>query len=132
MAYISLSEAARLVGKDRRTLERHVRQGKLSVVHNAAGCRTFETSELMRVYGELSHLATAANVAHMYDTPHHDGVAEMRQKMALLEAENETLRQRVEDKDKNLDDMRQALRLLEDKTERDTKKGWFNRILGKK
>jgi flagellar motility protein MotE (MotC chaperone) len=32
------------------------------------------------------------------------------------------LRERIEEKDKHLDDVRQALRLLEDKTEK--KKGW--------
>ena len=56
MANVSLSEAARLAGVSRKTIQRHISIGKLTATmsqgHDAA-MRQVETSELMRVYGQL-------------------------------------------------------------------------------
>ena len=53
MAQLSISAAARAVGKDRGTLHRYIKSGKLSVTKNAAGNTVVETAELLRVFGPL-------------------------------------------------------------------------------
>ena len=50
MAIVSVSEAARLVGKSRRTIQRDIAAGKLSKCDNG---KKLDTSELIRVYGSL-------------------------------------------------------------------------------
>ncbi len=50
----TVPEAASMVGKDRRTLYRHMKRGRLSYGIESDGTRYIETSELMRVYGEIA------------------------------------------------------------------------------
>ncbi len=50
MPILSISEAARLAGIDRRTLQRQITRGTLSVTAAADGSRGIELSELLRVY----------------------------------------------------------------------------------
>lgn len=51
----TLSEAARLAGVNRTTIWRHAKQGKVSLTKGRDGNPRVETSELIRVYGELQH-----------------------------------------------------------------------------
>ncbi len=56
MATVSISEAARLAGVSRKTIQRHIASGKLSATLSQganASLRQVEISELMRVYGQL-------------------------------------------------------------------------------
>lgn len=55
MACHTLSESARLTGKSRRTIQRYVKSGKLSAKNDVNGNPSIDTSELIRVFGELSH-----------------------------------------------------------------------------
>ena len=48
----SISEAARWVGKTRRTLQRHIKDGKLSVNEDKQGRKYIDTAELRRSYPE--------------------------------------------------------------------------------
>jgi len=50
MAKISISEAARLTGKNRATLHRHIKSGKLSRFLDDDNNPVLDTSELIRVY----------------------------------------------------------------------------------
>jgi len=50
MAKISISEAARLTGKNRTTLHRHIKSGKLSKFLDNDNAPLLDISELMRVY----------------------------------------------------------------------------------
>ncbi|WII93641.1 hypothetical protein QEO94_02025 [Kingella negevensis] len=50
MAIVSISEAARLVGRSRRIIQRDIAAGKLSKCDNG---KKLDTSELLRVYGSL-------------------------------------------------------------------------------
>jgi hypothetical protein len=50
MAKISISEAARLTGKNRSTLHRHIKSGKLSKEFDNESNPVLDTSELARVY----------------------------------------------------------------------------------
>lgn len=105
MAQVSIAEAARLTGKSRRTIERHLESGKLSFSHNVANMRQIETSELARVYGAFPK----ADAGHDNDTCQavsYDvaalGATELSLRLAVLEAENKLLRERIEDKDKHI------------------------------
>ncbi|HGF0695931.1 TPA: hypothetical protein ACF7XL_005501 [Klebsiella pneumoniae] len=54
MAQVSISEAARLTGKSRRTIQRYVATGKLSLSHNDTTEKNIDISELIRVFGEIN------------------------------------------------------------------------------
>lgn len=58
MAKVNLSKAALLAGKNRTTIWRHIKQGRLSIERDRDGNPLVDTSELIRVYGELKPIAT--------------------------------------------------------------------------
>lgn len=51
---LSISAAARAVGRSRQTLHEHIKQGKLSIQHDHEGKPFVYDSELLRVYGSLN------------------------------------------------------------------------------
>ncbi|MDB5841164.1 MAG: hypothetical protein JWQ23_3116 [Herminiimonas sp.] len=53
MAFVTITEAAKLVRRSRRTLYRDIDSGRLSKTLNRDGTATIDTSELLRVYGTL-------------------------------------------------------------------------------
>lgn len=53
MAEVSVSKAARMTGKGRSTIQRHMKEGKLSFGRDAAGNPVIDVSELIRVYGSI-------------------------------------------------------------------------------
>lgn len=53
MTQVTISEAARRVGIARSTLLRHIKNGKVSKVIGKDGKPSLDTSELLRVYGNL-------------------------------------------------------------------------------
>lgn len=114
MAIVSVSEAARLVGKSRRTIQRDIAAGKLSKCDNG---KKLDTSELIRVYGSLLNAPNDADKnAHMTQdvAPHiSPDVAEMRIRLAALEAENAALKD-------HLGSLKQAMLLLEHKEHKAT------------
>lgn len=61
MAKLNLSQAAKAVGKNRVTLWRHINTGKLSAERDRDGNPLVDTSELLRVYGEIKEPATHRN-----------------------------------------------------------------------
>lgn len=68
MALVSVVEAGRLVGRDRKTIYRHIQSGRLSATQDHAGTVSVETSELIRVYGELlqaPHVASGVALPQM-------------------------------------------------------------------
>ena len=67
MVLLSISAAARAVGKDRSTLHRFINKGKLSTnADPVTGAKCIDTSELIRVFGPLvgdGSISDAATVA---------------------------------------------------------------------
>lgn len=49
---VSISESARMASKTRRTIYKHIDQGKLSTTRDSKGNKGIEVSELIRVYGD--------------------------------------------------------------------------------
>jgi DNA-binding transcriptional MerR regulator len=81
MAKVSISEAARLAGVSRSALYRgYISQGKISVERDYRNAPVVDTSELLRVFGDISK-ATA-------DHQHDQGVdmAQLQAEVARLQA----------------------------------------------
>jgi hypothetical protein len=82
MALVSISEAAKLVRRNRSTLYRDIERGRLSKTVSPEGDTQIETSELLRTYGRL----------HANDEEHGgDALARERMRIALLEERNRSL-----------------------------------------
>ncbi|MCP4699617.1 MAG: hypothetical protein GY862_22625, partial [Gammaproteobacteria bacterium] len=58
---VSIPKAARLTGKSKQTLYRHIARGKLST-NSGNGNKTVNTSELVRVYGELRDIGPSSEM----------------------------------------------------------------------
>ncbi len=81
MALVSITEAARLVRKNRSTIYRDIERGRLSKTVTQDGETQIDTSELLRTYGRL----------HDNDTGGDDGLSRERVRLALLEERNRSL-----------------------------------------
>ncbi|MDE1488515.1 hypothetical protein KKI90_19765 [Xenorhabdus bovienii] len=118
MAQVSISEAARLTGKSRRTIQRYIATGKLSLAHNDVTEKTIDISELMRVFGEIKKEEVTPNDTPEIVTMSHRVTNDNdRSKLEneLLKKEIEFLKQRLEDKDAHIDSLKNAMLLIESK-----------------
>jgi DNA-binding transcriptional MocR family regulator len=103
---LSQRQAAQAWGVSRATIQRAIKAGKLSVLAD----KSIDPSEMVRAFGEpVSHPQNRLTVP---DEPTMSrGVS--HPETALLRAENEHLRAMVAEKDARIDDLRNAMRLLE-------------------
>jgi len=118
MAQVSISEAARLTGKSRRTIQRYVATGKLSLSHNDTTEKNIDISELIRVFGEIKKDVvtpedTIKKVILSHHVTHNDDSSKLENE--LLKKEIEFLKQRLEDKDAHIDSLKNAMLLIESK-----------------
>lgn len=116
MAQVSISEAARLTGKSRRTIQRYIATGKLSLYHDDATGKNIDISELIRVFGEIKKedvtpISTLENVTMSQSVTNSDDRKELENE--LLKKEIEFLKQRLEDKDAHIDSLKNAMLLIE-------------------
>lgn len=92
MAWHSVAQAQALTGKSRRTLYRDMAAGLVSWRSNADGRRELDTSELLRVYGELQPTGTTTwhTVSQSVGTDDQaillDEIRALRQEIADLKA----------------------------------------------
>lgn len=115
MAQLSVAAAAKLVAKDRKTLYRMLKEGRLSATQNIDGQRQIETSELVRVFGTLKHPDDRRDRRDSRETdavPQRETRTET-DRIALLEAELRHARELLEVKDGQIQDLRQSIRLLD-------------------
>jgi len=137
MALVSVTEAARLTGKNRATIHRYIKQGKLSQSKDATGSKKVETSELLRVFGTIS--ASPATTLQC-DAMQHDAtvenelpVAALQQKIAMLEQLLESKDKEIQRQDDHIDSLKKAMLLIEYKlpttsepvTQPAVKKSWL-------
>lgn len=109
MSLISIAEAAKLVGKDRKTLYRMADKGRLSLTQNATGEKRVDVAELHRAFGTFAttcHSGTPVTMPQDETTNATGGDTEIRLRLAVAEAENAMLKERVVD-------LQNAMRLLE-------------------
>ena len=93
---LNISQAAKAVGKDRKTLYRHAEKGKLTVEKNGNGSPVIDVSELERVYGTLNLNDTPATVGKFGSTPQNDTQQKSNDNNAL-KREIELLHEQVSD-----------------------------------
>jgi hypothetical protein len=94
MPLVGVGQAARLSGKNRSTLHRAMKDGRLSFSLDETGERRIDTSELERVFGAR--------------VPHGNG-AQQPQSGDVQRGEIELLRQWLADRDETIRDLRQRL-----------------------
>ncbi|WP_241627670.1 MerR family transcriptional regulator [Rosenbergiella epipactidis] len=116
MTLVSISEAARMTGKARSTLHKYIKQGKLSTTTDSDNSKKIEISELLRVFGPLLGVAsdTVTTVAKQQQTTQVN-TDKLHARIQLLEQENSHLKDTNSLLEKNLDDVRQAMYLIESK-----------------
>jgi hypothetical protein len=119
MALVSVTEAARLTGKNRATIHRYIKQSKLSQSIDATGSKKVETSELLRVFGTIS---ASPETTLQCDAIQHDAtvenelpVAAMQQKIAMLEQLLESKNKEIQRQDDHIDSLKKAMLLIESK-----------------
>lgn len=105
MPKLNMSQAARAAGKSRKTLYRHIENGRLSVEKDATDNPVVDVSELQRVYGELNLAATGNTVGQDRDMPHEaTGSAQheielLKLRLEMAERERDTECERREQSD---------------------------------
>ena len=100
MAKLNLSQAAKATGKNRTTIWRHINSGKLSAGRDRDGLPFVDTSELIRVYGELESIATGEveKKPHQATPSYEDLIAIvdlLRKEQAEMKAQIEKLTNRL-------------------------------------
>ncbi len=104
MALVKLSEASNMTGKSDKTLYRHAKTGKLSLISQDNGQKMVETSELIRVYGALRTLNESNKEVSMSPS---EGAL-----IKVLKDNIRDLKERLSEKDENLNDLRQQVKLI--------------------
>lgn len=118
MAKLNITQAAQAVGKHRSTLQRHIKDGKLSVEKDGAENPVIDVSELQRVYGHVTSTADATapqNTAmRQSDAPLNAAKIELLEvKLAAAERErDEAMRREQEEKDRHRETRENRDRLL--------------------
>lgn len=137
MSIVSISKASKLTGKSRQTLYKHLQNGQLSLSTDVNGSKGIDTSELIRVYGQLKiDKLTTVQV----DTTRHELTKQIdnnvnidSQRLTELEKDLALSRLKIEEQQKQLDlkqdtinakqetidTLKSALKLLEHKQAKD-------------
>ncbi|QHJ82427.1 MAG: hypothetical protein [Bacteriophage sp.] len=87
MAWHSIKQAQELTGKARSTLYRDMNAGRLSYRTESDSRRSIETTELIRVYGEVRRGATPAQDSHGQGDETQKVMSELVQEMRALREE---------------------------------------------
>lgn len=116
MAQVSISEAARLTGKSRKTLHTYISNGKLTKVTDTHGKPKIDTSELIRVFGELTKpRETVTPQCNFPQEVTPEAVTIHNAEVERLKQEVSFLKELLIEKDKRNDDLKHALLLIESK-----------------
>lgn len=124
MANVSISEAARLANVSRPTLYKMLNSGKLtftSTVKAGKAVKVIDTSELIRVFGVLHGIDDVNTSPVKSDSVatsiNSEALQGLQHQVALLQLENNSLKEAVSSRDEHISSLRQAMRLLEPKSE---------------
>ena len=101
MAKVNISEAARMVGKSRSHLyEKYIHTGAITVETDRDGRKVIDTSELIRVFGNLvsdDNSKDREEISHVqHNDNHKDSV------ISALQSENEVLREYLQAKEQEV------------------------------
>jgi len=132
MPIVSISEAARLTGKSRQTLHRHIVTGKLSKCNTDTNAIGVDTSELLRVYGNIKNYnvtdvineqklhQVTSNITHnvIDQTQSKNRIIQLENELAILKIKVNEQEKRIEAKQETIDSLKTALKLLEYRQEK--------------
>ena len=120
MALLPVSKAAELVGLNRKTMYSYIKSGKVSASKDSKGALLVDTSELIRVFGELRHNKDSeSNATRLFETPDVNQI--MLDKIEQMARQIESLTEKVVELQKQL-----AL-----PAPKEEKKGFLNWLFGK-
>ena len=113
---LSLGQAAVAVGVSKPTIQRAIKNGKLSASRNEDGSYSIDESELARVYPDQWRNRHVTATLKQYETPRTLDVLQaeiegLRQQVAMLRDERDDLRRRL---DAEAEERRRLTRLLTD------------------
>lgn len=101
----TLSQAATATGKNKATVQRAIKSGKISAKKNPSGAYEIDPSELHRIFPSTAQTVAQQDISN--DTQRHDKPDEtMQVKLNLLEAEREREREQLQ---ATIDDLRTRL-----------------------
>jgi predicted site-specific integrase-resolvase len=121
----TLSKAAMATGKNKATIQRAIKNGKISATKNSSGAYEIDPSELHRVYPATAQRVAQQDISN--DTQHADKNNEtIKLKLDLLEAERERERDQLQ---ATIDDLRVRLDRSEERITAllpaPKKRGWW-------
>lgn len=117
MASVSISEAARLTGKARSTIHKYIKQGRVSMTTDAiTGTKSIDISELIRAFGNIKTTPgdTVTSVVRLHENTSLNE-QQLHTKLQFLEQENQHLKREKDLLLQNLEDVRQAMLMIESK-----------------
>jgi len=138
MALVSISEAARLTGKSRTTVQSYIKQGKLTKCTDTNHSPKVDTSELLRVFGAFTAQQVGSNDLSINEQHLAGNFVQVSEQ--LLQQENQNLKSELDlikailrekelllsEKDKRNEDLRQALLVIESSIDKTPgKKTWM-------
>ena len=101
MALLPVSKAAELVGLNRKTMYSYIKSGKVSASKDSKGALLVDTSELIRVFGELRHNKDSeSNATRLFETPDVNQI--MLDKIEQMARQIESLTEKVVELQKQL------------------------------
>lgn len=111
MALIGLTEASKLTGKDKATIHRAMKSGRLSFTVGSDGERQIDPAELERVYPIIRHNGEAevARRNHKKAESNNMQIAQLTAQLEIERTKTAALEQRIADKDNVIDDLRRRL-----------------------
>lgn len=149
MAKVSISEAARLVGVSRSNLYKsYIKQGRLSVTSNHQGKPEIDTSELLRVFGELQQCTGTGDTSGQLVTGREDRSRQLvtppinidflaeqqllKEQLSAAKAQVELLREQLNKADEQADwykrqieDLVGTVKLLEHQKSQEKPRKWW-------
>ena len=133
MALLNVSQAARVAGKSRKTIQTHIKSGKLSVARVEEGQKWIDPVELERVYGGLVTPDTAPPSAKSMQDNAPNVTQVFQEHIKRLENEVERLLDQISDLKEDRDEWReqakkQALLLS---PAREPRRGFWQWLSGK-
>ena len=120
MAKLNISQAAKLYGKDRSSIQRKIKQGELSISINGKGYKEIDLMELIRVFGEPSKLDTEETHVENDNVQQLNTVAAtpfLHEKISMLEVRVEEL---VKERDREKGEYQQREEWLQRKIDQIT------------
>lgn len=120
MPQLTVAESARATGKDRSTIHRHIKGGRLSADKDAQGRVVIDTSELLRVYGELR---TDGQKPPVQDSDANEAIKAIREELQNAREREQWFRAQLEAAQERIKELEQRIPLA-----LPPKPGWFSRF----